>query len=303
MDRGKLVTDIPVIVAFGLKGVSALRHKTESVLVGIAALAGVAFGLGRVLSHKANTTVGEQAGDERRIAKAVAESTARPTNLIGHPDSFATGYQTLVAIIEGVAFGALIASQNVIFGGGSISQHLTAAGQLITTLTVIAASTYEYLKLVRAVQWPLKIPDTTVPYLLGIGQVGMAISIGSNPRWWGSIAVQSFLSVWAFVYSRIRGKQDKAKFAGAEEGRRRFVSDITAYAVACAALFIGEAIMCALAVRHAGPGWLFVITPFISFPLFILILSIARKLRGSTGAAAKRSRDLWCLDLASRRRG
>jgi hypothetical protein len=97
----------------------------------------------------------------------VAECTTQPTHLIGHPDSFATGYQTLVAIIQGVAFGTLIVNgQNVIFRGGSISQHLTAAGQLITTFTVIAAVTYEYLQLVRAVQWSPRLADTTVPYLL-----------------------------------------------------------------------------------------------------------------------------------------
>jgi hypothetical protein len=247
------------------------------VLVGIAALAGVAFGLGRVLSHKANTTVGEQAGDDRRIVGAVAESTTQPTHLIDHPDSFATGYQTLVAIIEGVAFGALIVTgQKVIFGGGSISQHLTAAGQLITTFTVIAAVTYEYLQLTRAVQWSPRLADTTVPYLLGIGQVGMAISIDSNPRWWGSIAVHSFLSAWAFIYSRIRAKQ--AKFTGGEKHYKAFVSVITAFAVASTALFICEAIMCALAVGHVGPGWLFVIMPFTSFPLYILILRISLKL-------------------------
>jgi len=230
--------------------VLTLRHKTESALVGIAALAGVALGIGHVLRHLASTTVSEQTGDDREIVGAVAESTTHPKHLVGQLDSFAAGYQTLVAIIEGVAFGALIVTgQQVIFRSASIPRQLIAASQLSATFMVIAAVTYEYLQLVRAVQWSPRLADTTFPYLLGVGQVGMAISIGNDPHWWGSVAVLSLLSAWAFIYSRIRAKQ--AKFAGGEKHYKAFVSMITAFAVASTSLFLCEAVMCALAVGRA----------------------------------------------------
>lgn len=148
----------------GFEGrVLTLRYRTESALVGIAALAGVAFGLGRMLRRVPGTTVSERAESDQVTVESAAGFASRRTHPTGRLDSFATGYQTLVAIIEGVAFGALIVTgQNVIFRSGSISQHLTATGQLVTTFAVIAAVTYQYLQLVGAVQWSLGLADTTV---------------------------------------------------------------------------------------------------------------------------------------------
>ncbi len=259
------------------KDVLALRHKAGSAFVGFAALAGAAFGLGRVLRRIPDATAREQAGHDREIVEAVTGSTASRTHLAGDLDSFAAGYQTLVAIIEGVAFGALIVTgQNVIFRSESIAQRLTATGQLITTFTVIAAVTYEYLQLVRSVRWTPKLADTTFPYALGVGQVAMSITIGNNARWWGSTASLSFLSAWAFGYSRMRAK--KAAFVGGKKRYKAFVSEVTAFSIASTVLFVLEALMCALAVRHAERTWLFTITPFASFPLYFLIVKVSRNL-------------------------
>lgn len=36
--------------------------------------------------------------------------------------------------------------------------------------------------------------------------------------------------------------------------------------------------MCAFALAHMEPDWLFVITPFVSFPLYLLVYGVSKKL-------------------------
>ncbi len=207
---------------------------------------------------------------------AVPEPAAPPPGITRRLESFATGYQTLVAIIQGVAFGALIATgQDAVFRRGSVPQHLITAGQLITTFTVIVAVTDQYLQLVRAVQWSPKSVDTAVPYVLGVGQVAMATTLGNNARWWGSAAILSLSSAWAFRYSRVRAR--RAQFAGGKPHYRAFVSTVTAFSIASIFLFACEATMSGLAAAHAGPYSLFVAAPLGTFPLYILTVGLSRK--------------------------
>jgi hypothetical protein len=242
---------------------SARRHRTESGLAGIVGLACVAFGLRWALGR-------------RDHARLVAEPAAAPAGPADHADSFATGCQTLLAIIQGVVFGTLtITGQNALYHHGTVAQHLITSGQVITTFTVIVAVTDQYLKLVRAAQWSPTALDTAVPYLLGLGQVAMATSLGSEVRWWASAAILPLLSAWAFIYTRTRA--GSGEFAGGNQHRRAFVSTVTAYSIASALLLICEAAMCALSSVTARPAWLLIAAPFATFPLYALVFKISRK--------------------------
>jgi hypothetical protein len=257
-----------------------VRHRTESVIVGMVTLAGVAFGLGRALGRRAHVAVNDGAESSSSAEGSADDPSIQLVSLEYSSDGFATGYQTLVSIIEGVAFGALIVTgQNVVFRAGPVSYHFIASGQLIVTFAAIVAATEEYLQLVRAVQWSPSPIDTAVPYLLGVGQVGMATSLGSNSRWWGSVAVLSLFSSLAFSYSSTRAAD--ARFEGGQPHREKFVSVVKSFSAASAVSFIYAVTICVLAVAHRGPGWLFIVAVLAVLPIFIGAFTFSLRLAKS----------------------
>ncbi|HXW46665.1 MAG TPA: hypothetical protein VEL03_17880, partial [Streptosporangiaceae bacterium] len=104
-------------------------------------------------------------------------------------DNFATAYQTMTAIIQGVALVVLVStSAHAIFGRASGSQVAIAASQAVTVFVVIIVTTDQYFQLAAATRWLPSTFDTAIPYLIGVGEAIAALSLGDNTRWWGSIA-------------------------------------------------------------------------------------------------------------------
>ena len=119
---------------------------------------------------------------------------------------FPVGYLTLMAIIQGAAFATLFLTiqQEKIFAD-SWSPHtwLGLVQSLATGLTIVIV-THEYLLLTLMVRWVPTAFDTLIPYLLGFGEIWMAIATGQRTSWWAALASLCAVAVFAFWHTRSR---------------------------------------------------------------------------------------------------
>jgi len=97
-------------------------------------------------------------------------------------DNFATGYQTMTAIIQGVALVVLVtASAHAVFGTASSSEVATAASQAVAVFVIIIVTTDQFFQLAAATRWLPTTFDTAIPYLIGAGEATAALSLGATP--------------------------------------------------------------------------------------------------------------------------
>jgi hypothetical protein len=96
-------------------------------------------------------------------------------------DIFPVGYLTLMAIIQGAAFAALFITiqQDGLFAHGWTLHAWLALSQSLATGLTVAIVTHEYLLLKVVVRWVPTIFDTLIPYLLGFGEIWMAVARAS----------------------------------------------------------------------------------------------------------------------------
>ncbi len=118
---------------------------------------------------------------------------------------FPIGYLTLMAIIQGAAFALLFTSVapqlTPLVWSAHIALVLTQA--FATALTIVIV-TQEYLLLTVAVRWVPTVFDTLIPYLLGFGEIWMALSTGHSASWWIGLSSLCAGAVLAFSYTKIR---------------------------------------------------------------------------------------------------
>ena len=120
-------------------------------------------------------------------------------------DNFATGYQTMTAIIQGVALVVLVtASARAIFGTASGSQVATAASQAVAVFVIIIVTTDQFFQLAAATRWLPTTFDTAISNLIGAGEATAALSLGDNTRWWGGISWSLLAGAFAFGHSAAR---------------------------------------------------------------------------------------------------
>lgn len=121
-------------------------------------------------------------------------------------DIFPVGYLTLMAIIQGAAFAALFITiqQDGLFAHGWTLHAWLALGQSLATGLTVVIVTHEYLLLTVAVRWVPTILDTLIPYLLGFGEIWMAVATGQRTSWWTALAAMSAVAAFAFWHTRTR---------------------------------------------------------------------------------------------------
>lgn len=177
-------------------------------------------------------------------------------------DNFATGYQTMTAIIQGVALVVLVTtSARAVFGGPSGSQVAIAASQAVTVFVIIIVTTDQFFQLAAATRWLPSTFDTAIPYLVGAGEATAALSLGDNTRWWGSIAWSLLAGTIVFWHNAVRATPQG--FEGVEEYYRHFVRGVRRSRDLCAAL---GACAVALAVTSALADlspWLYIAAPWV----------------------------------------
>jgi len=177
-------------------------------------------------------------------------------------DNFATAYQTVTAIIQGVALVILVTtSARAVFGGSSGSLVAIAASQAVTVFVIIIVTTDQFFQLAAATRWLPSTFDTAIPYLVGAGEAIAALSLGDHTRWWGSIAWSLLAGTIAFWHNAVRATPQG--FEGIEDYYRRFVRGVRQSSYICAALF---AYAVALAVTSALADlspWLYIAAPWV----------------------------------------
>jgi len=124
-------------------------------------------------------------------------------------DIFPIGYLTLMAIIQAAAFGLLLNAMPPLLSRHLWSFHawMALTQSFATGLTVVIV-THEYLLLTVVVRWVPTILDTLIPYLLGFGEIWMALAIGHGTSWWMALSSLCAVAVFAFWHTRTRITED-----------------------------------------------------------------------------------------------
>jgi hypothetical protein len=166
----------------------------------------------------------------------------------------------MIAIIQGVAFSfLLVTAHDELFANVPITLRLTIWAQALAVLIAIIVVTDQYFQLIDVVRWDLGSLDTALPYIVGVGEVGAALYLGNNARWWGSIAALLLAGALAFMYSGRRTVRSEF-----EEVSKTYVFSHDAVrqsAIGCVALLVFAAAMVFISIYAAPPPWLFAVAP------------------------------------------
>ena len=153
-------------------------------------------------------------------------------------DIFPVGYLTLMAIIQGAAFAALFITiqQDGLFAHRwTLHAWLALSQSLATGLTVVIVS-HEYLLLTVVVRWVPTVFDTLIPYLLGFGEIWMAVATGQRTSWWTALASLCAVAVFAFWHTRTRTVP--GAFGDRHDLHQRNRSYITEQIVSCCVMLL-----------------------------------------------------------------
>jgi len=177
-------------------------------------------------------------------------------------DNFATAYQTMTAIIQGVALVILVTtSAHAVFGGASASQVATAASQAVAVFVIIIFTTDQFFQLAAATRWLPSTFDTAIPYLIGAGEATAALSLGDNTRWWSSIAWSLLAGAIAFWHNAARATPEG--FVGIEEYYRQFVRGVRRSRDICGALCAYAGALAVTSVLADLSPWLYAAAPWL----------------------------------------
>jgi hypothetical protein len=187
---------------------------------------------------------------------------------------FPVGYLTLMAIIQGAAFGILFIQQGQLFKQGwSPHAALTLTQSLATGLSIVIV-THEYILLTVMVRWAPTSSDTLIPYLLGFGEIWMAMAAGQGTSWWTALSSLCAVAAFAFWHTRTGTLQDA--FAGKRfiyERDRKYLATQT---VLCIVMMLISVAMALLNSRDASPAVL-----NIGLTLGVILIGIWVLLKGA----------------------
>jgi hypothetical protein len=185
------------------------------------------------------------------------------------PDDFKGSYQTLVAIIQGVAFGALglasLPALHASIAEGRVAQCVTITTQALVTLIAIIIVTNEYFELTRAGYWYPTVVDTAIPYVLGAGEFLAAGWVGNNSSWWGSLSFFLAASAAAFKHSAFKAKMGRFRD---EEAYRIFIRSVNNLFTASVITLAFAAAVCLASIYSDLSTWFYAVAPLIAAASF-----------------------------------
>lgn len=168
-------------------------------------------------------------------------------------ETFSGGYMALLAIIQGVALGALVTTLYSRMSGHTSSapglSETNLALQAAGTFVAIIIVTEQYFLFVRLVRWEPVIFDTLAPYAVGLGEVSEAVFLGKNEYWWGSAAVLLLAGSLAFAYTWLRISKDV--FGSLPNMYEPFKRSVRRQAIASFITGFGSLILCLASVSHS----------------------------------------------------
>jgi hypothetical protein len=216
-----------------------------------------------------------------RTVSDVKEARSNPATIAAassehiDPGDFKGGYQTVVAIIQGVAFVVLTSTA---FGGirASITGDNAVASvdksiQALVTLSVIIIVTFEYFDLAGAAVWSPGFFDVAIPYILGVGEVAQATWLGDNTLWWGSLSFLLLASTVAFQYSAIRAQPEGFRDLRYHRYFRKTVKRLALASLVT--LTFAIAVCIASICAHLSP-WFYVALPSVATISFVGIWTV-----------------------------
>ena len=161
-------------------------------------------------------------------------------------------YSTLMAIIQGAAFGLLFLSVVPQFLNHAWSlDTATLLTQAFATGLTLVIVTHEYLLLVMVGRWVPTVLDTLIPYLLGFGEIWMAMAAGHSASWWTALSALCVVAVFAFWHTRARITKDS--FGNDEDLYAHNRHAITVQIALCAIMLISSMTVALLNWQHVCP--------------------------------------------------
>jgi hypothetical protein len=155
-------------------------------------------------------------------------------------DVFPDGYLAVIAIIQGAAFGLLfVVVQQQLSHHPNGPQVALILAQALYEVAAIVVVTHLYLLLTSMLRWTPRLLDTLIPYLVGSGELLLALTTGENSRWWLSMSAFSLAGGLAFWNTRSRmtpGIFGLQKMAVYERQRRALKAQI----IYCSSMLTGS---------------------------------------------------------------
>lgn len=166
---------------------------------------------------------------------------------------FANAYLTLMAIIQGGVFGIVFISvqPDLAHKPASLQGAITLSQAFAVGLTVIIV-THQYIMLTVIARWVPTVSDTFIPYLLGFGEIWMALAVGHDTSWWMALSSMSLIAAFAFWYTKVRTVE--GMFVGKQMVYQLHCRSIVRQIRACMIMLIVSAITAALNAYQACPA-------------------------------------------------
>jgi hypothetical protein len=168
-------------------------------------------------AQEVRTTSTKQSANEGEPANETADDSAAPgasdaletldTSVLKERiiDVFPDGYLTIVAIIQGAAFGLLfITAQKQFSGHIGFLHSVVVVLETLATAIAIMIVTHQYILLTMMVRWTPTFLDTLVPYFLGFGEIWLSSTVGSSATWWLGMAWLCAAAIFAFWHTSAR---------------------------------------------------------------------------------------------------
>jgi hypothetical protein len=178
---------------------------------------------------------------------------------------FPVVYLTLMAIIQGAAFGILFLTVAMHFPKPAWSLHAaTVYTESFATCLAILIVTHEYLLLTVVVRWVPTVFDTLIPYLLGSAEIWLALATGRATSWWAALSALCVVAILAFWHTRARATEEE--FGGAQDLYVHNRREITRQIYICMGMLSASLIVAVLNCLHGFPElvdigliWVFVV--------------------------------------------
>ncbi len=240
-----------------------MKLREPPALIPIAAIVG--YLIGRAIFR---SRPGAAPNSGIQVNKAVTRAT--PATDSDRSDDFKGGYQTVVAIIQGVAFVTLAVStlpaMRASIAGGQAIGSVTIGTQALVMLITIIIVTGSYFDLTRRVHWNPTILDTAVPYILGSSEVAAAAWVGTNTLWWAALSSLLLVGAAALKYSSIRTRAENFIDPADYWHFMKVVRKDTAASLVTLAFSVA---VCLLSIYTDLSAWFYAIAPLIAAAVFI----------------------------------
>ena len=187
-------------------------------------------------------------------------------------ETFAIGYMTILAIVQGVAFVILASNAlPLVFHTDSGAEVLRVTGQCTSQFAAIIIVSYEYIGLTNIMlRWAPTFLDMLIPFMLGIGEILPSLRLTELVSWWILMAFMMILCIGALSHSIYRSSPEMfPEVRSAFQGIRGLLRRLILCSLSIMVLCLLFALLSALNVT----SWVLDVAPWT--PLVIGCVAVA----------------------------